>query len=377
MSNKTGALVLTTIFDPTLLDDYYNNFKKYNHLDQVKVFVIPDKKTPSSAYNRCEQLRDKGLYIKCPSIQEQDEYLNKIGDIAKLIPYNSDNRRNFGFLMSLESGVDFMISIDDDNYCQMTEDFFAQHSVVCCDQGKQNEVYSSNGWFNIIDMLDIQPEYSVYPRGFPYHKKHQKVNLSYKEKDVLVRLNAGLWLFEPDLDAISWLVAPVKSKSFNGQSYALSNDTWSPINTQNTALHRDVIPSYYFIRMGYPLAGIPIDRYGDIFSGFFSQACIRHLGHGIRVGTPIVEHRRNSHNYLNDATNELACIWVLEDLLNWLPNVDLDGNNYFDAYTSLSYAIEDIVEKLSGFIWTYSTRGYFHHMAYSMRKWIQACRTVY
>ena len=113
------------------------------------------------------------------------------------------------------------------------------------------------------------------------------------------------------------------------------------MNTQNTALHRDVIPSYYFIPMGSAPAGIRIDRYGDIFSGYFSQACARHLGHSIRAGTPVAEHRRNAHRYLRDATQEMAGIWVLEDLLPWLFELRLDGQTYAEAYLSLSGQLED------------------------------------
>jgi hypothetical protein len=40
--------------------------------------------------------------------------------------------------------------------------------------------------------------------------------------------------------------------------------------------------------------GIPIDRDGDIFSGYFVQTCARHLGYSIRVGTPLSNHKKYS-----------------------------------------------------------------------------------
>jgi chorismate mutase len=156
----------------------------------------------------------------------------------------------------------------------------------------------------------------------------------------------------------------------------LAHDTWSPINTQNTALHRDVISSFYFIRMGFTIAGMPIDRYGDIFSGYFCQACVRHIGHRIRVGTPVALHKRNSHNYLRDLTQELACIWLLEDLTSWLRKLKLSGSSYPDAYWSLSEALEDQVERFSGPVWTDQARAYFHQMAYCMRQWATVCKTL-
>lgn len=373
MDKATCGLVLTTIFDPASLDGYLENFRTFGHLDQVKVFVIPDRKTPPAAYARCQSLCSGGLDVVCPTIEEQEKFL---GQTAGLIPHNSDNRRNVGFLMALDAGVDFLISIDDDNFCQPHEDFFSEHSTVCQETQNLTIVDSSTGWFNACDLLVTRPNFRVYPRGFPYHKRHQDAEFSDMEARGLVRMNVGLWLQEPDLDAITWLVAPVTADSFRGLSVVLGSKTWLPINTQNTALHRDVIPSYYYIRMGYPLAGFPIDRYGDIFSGYFSQACVRHLGHKIRLGTPIVEHRRNPHDCLHEVGGEMACIWILEDLVDWLRGVELEGCTYSEAYGFLSYTIEEAVERFSGSVWTDVVRGYFHQMAYCMRQWLTACWRV-
>ncbi len=71
-----------------------------------------------------------------------------------------------------------------------------------------------------------------------------------------------------------------------------------------------------------------IDRYGDILSGYFAQACVRHMGHRVRVGTPCVDHRRNAHHYLKDATHEMGCVWLIEDLADWLVELKLQGGTY-------------------------------------------------
>lgn len=370
------ALVLTTIADPVILEDYLQNFDRFGHLDDVKVFVIPDHKTPGSAFDRCEQLRQRGLQVVIPTLQEQETYLRKFDGLSRLIPFNSDNRRNVGFLMALESGAEFMISIDDDNYCLPDEDFVLAHSVVTGEPTKGQEVHSSTGWFNICELLDIHPAVDVYPRGFPYFARHKKARTSQTIRQGRVHMNAGLWLAEPDLDAMTWLIAPVRACAMRGSSVILGNRAWSPINTQNTAIHRDVIVSYYFVRMGYPLGGMAIDRFGDIVSGYFSQACVRHLGNLIRVGSPVAEHRRNSHNYLRDATNEFACILTLEDIAQWLSNFKLEGSSYPDTYASLADGLEDAVESFTGSIWNDSTRGYFHQMAYCLRRWIAACKQI-
>lgn len=292
-----------------------------------------------------------------------------------LIPYDSDNRRNVGFLMALESGCEFMISIDDDNYCRQGEDFFTEHAVVCQPETELRAVHSASGWYNICKLMDVEPS-NVYPRGFPYRYRHRPAKVTYKVEQGMVHLNAGLWLQEPDLDAVTWLANPARAHRFRGESILLGETTWSPTNTQNTALHRDAIVAYYFVRMGYPIAGLRIDRYGDIFSGCFCQACVRHLGYRIRVGTPTVDHRRNAHDYLRDLTFELACIWLIEDIAEWLREVQLEGNTYAETYLCLADAIDEQVERFEGFIWTDATRGYFHHMTYCMRQWVAACRQI-
>jgi hypothetical protein len=340
------------------------------------IFVIPDRKTPHSAYERCAMLRQAGLQVVCPTLEEQDLFLRRFGGISKLIPYNSDNRRNIGFLMALESGAEFMMSIDDDNYCLPEEDFFAAHSVTAGQIVRGKSANCSGRWFNVCDLLVSEPAVRVYARGFPYFARHKAQDVLYTNEQGRVHMNAGLWLSEPDLDAMTWLIAPVRATGMRGDSVLLGNRAWSPINTQNTSINRDVIVSYYFVRMGYPLGGMAIDRFGDIISGYFSQACVRHLGYLIRVGTPLADHRRNSHDYMRDAANEFACIYALEEVLEWLIDFKLGGTSYSDAYASLADGLEDAVESFSGVVWNDSTRGYFHQMAYCMRQWIVACKQI-
>ena len=370
------CIVLTTIHSANLLEDYCQQADIEGFRNRLRIIVIPDRKSPASLYEMCNRLQQLGWDLLCPTLAEQESFLGGFGSLASLIPYDSDNRRNIGYLMALDSGCDMLVSLDDDNYCVVGNGAFGAYSVVCEDDVTLPAVHSENGWFNVCDMLELTPSYHVYPRGFPYHKRHQHVRVTLIEEGGPVRLNAGLWLEEPDLDAITWLAAPVRAKSFRGESVLLGQDTWSPINTQNTSLHRDLVVAYYFIRMGYPISGMPIDRYGDIFSGFFCQACVRHLGHRIRLGTPIALHRRNAHNYLRDLTHELACIWALEDLTEWLISAKLEGSSYEMAYLSLADALDHQVERFKGFIWTDATRGYFHQMTYCMRQWVAACRRI-
>jgi len=371
--DTSAAVVVTTIGRGEFLDEYYTAVCAENGLDRVQFIVVPDRKTPPELFTRCADFAARGLRIRCPSLQEQEAYLAKL-NLSRFIPYDSDNRRNIGYMMALESGDDFTISIDDDNYCRPGERFFAQHSVVAGPAVEAQSVESSNGWFNICALMQVDPA-NIYARGFPYAKRHMRPEITAKTEMGTVRLNAGLWMGEPDLDAMTWLISPARSIALKGGSVLLGKNAWSPINTQNTSLHRDLLVSYYFARMGYPLGNLgAIDRYGDILSGYLCQACVRHMGDRIRVGTPLVDHRRNSHNYMRDATHEMGCVWLMEDLTAWLKELKLTGSTYHQAYLSLAAELDEATERFTGFIWNDAARGYLHSLAYCMRTWAAACR---
>lgn len=372
--NQRTCIVVTTINKGDILDGYCRQIEAEEVRDRVRIIVIPDRKTPSELYVKCAELAARGFDIRCPTIEEQDGYLKKFPDLAPLIPYDSENRRNVGFLMALESGYEVLLSIDDDNYC--TGETFTTCGLVCSDSLTMPAVHSDNGWINFCDMLELRPNTRVFPRGYPYARRTETPVVSYSDETGRVRMNVGLWLDEPDLDAITWLAAPVRAQRFTADSCFLGQDTWSPINTQNTALHRDLIVSYYCVRMGYPLGGMPIDRFGDIFSGYLSQACIRHLGDRIPVGTPIADHKRNAHNYLRDLAGEFGGIQVLEPFIEWLHDVSLAGSSYPETYFALADAIDAQVSHFTGAIWTDATRGFFYQMTLCMRQWVKACRSI-
>lgn len=372
----SASLVVTTIFDPVLLEDYAANFERYGHLDAVRVFVIPDRKTPQAAYDRCAALQERGLQVACPAIEEQEAFLRKVGFPPDAVPYDSDNRRNVGYLMALEAGSDLVISIDDDNYCRQDDDYLAGHAVAAADAADHHVVASDTGWFNVCTLLELDRPGTTYARGFPYFARHRNESVSGSMERVRVDVNAGLWLGDPDVDGISWLVNPAHVAGYAGEAAVLAPGTWSPINTQNTALRRDAIAAYYFVRMGYPLQGTPIDRYGDIFSGYFVRACGRAVGGSVRYGTPLADHRRNTHDYMRDATNEWACIVILEELLPWLTALELDGTTYGEAYLALADALDEHAARAEGMAWNQPTRDYFHETAGHMRRWAGSCAII-
>ncbi len=372
-----ACVVLTTIFDPVVLEDYYRNFEKFGRLDQVEVIVIPDRKTPAAAFERAKELTRRGLRTECPTLEEQEQFLAKLGLPGEFIPYNSDNRRNIGYLMALERDCDFVISLDDDNYARDGEDVFQEHAVVTGPAATHEVLEAAAGFYNICSLLRFeQNKRDVFPRGYPFSARHVQNPVSTQTVSGPIHLNAGLWLLDPDVEALTWLVLNPHVAAWSGEARVLGRHTWSPVNTQNTALRREAVAAYYFLRMGYPIGGTAIDRYGDIFSGYFVQACVKHLGGLVRVGSPVAEHRRNAHNYMKDAIMEWGAILVLEELLPWLRERKLSGSDWVEAYRSLSAGLEDLAAGWQGPVWKEHAADYLRRTASDMKQWAGACETI-
>ena len=332
--------------------------------------------------------------------------------------------------MALEQGCEVLISIDDDNYCRPESDFVGQHQVVGA-QAADEQVLSSDHWFNLCSLLESDAGTEFFPRGFPYSARKTRRTVQFKplqqsdpisprpldgrgdggegrstpgsarqipstpspppepetpkgnrtsdprtqpREPPVVAVNAGLWLDDPDVDAVSRLSPGPRVQGFAGRSVVLGPDVWSPINTQNTALTRQAALTYYYVRMGYPLQGLTIDRYGDILSGYFTAKCVKHLGQAIRVGTPVADHRRTPHNLFKDLYHELAGMVLVEELLPWLIEERLEGSTYLEAYASLADHLAAAAPRFHGFIWDECGRDFLVETSRCMRTWLLAVR---
>ncbi len=282
--------------------------------------------------------------------------------------------------MALEAGSEILVSIDDDNYClPITGDFIGEHERVgstAADQiadGAQLATPAA-GWFNVCDCLDVSP--ACFPRGFPYFARGAARRLPTGPAGAppsgVVAINAGLWIGDPDVDAATRLVDRPVAAALRGAPRLLGTDTWSPVNTQNTALTRDAALAYYYVRMGHPVKGLLIDRYGDILSGYLVQKCAKHLGQWIRMGTPVLEHRRTPHNLFKDLYHELAGMSLVEDLAPWLVDTRLEGSTYLDAYACLAERLQQAAASFRGLFWDDGGREFLVATAGYMGTWLGA-----
>ncbi len=373
MTSPRMTIVITTINVPRLLEGYAANFEKYGHLQDVNTIIIGDRKTPHGAVDDlAANLRMTGFDVKYVGLEEQDQYLDRFPKMKPLIPFNSDNRRNIGYLMAAEQGADIIVAVDDDNFVG-DDDWYAGHALVGSTLGLKT-VTTSNGWFNPCRMMEMDPPVVTYARGYPYAKRHLGEEEVISSSEGRVVLNGGLWLGEPDVDSLTRLTLPTRAKSVIEDRLMLAPGIWSPINTQNTAFHRDILPAFYFVPVGDPVSGIAVERYGDIWAGFFAKKLIDHMDDRITFGLPACDHRRNVHNLLGDLELEFWSVQATDPLAEMLRGWTLTASSYGDAYVELADHLEASVwphKRMAG-----EFKGFFGKMAHAMRVWVETCGQI-
>jgi hypothetical protein len=374
---RPNHIVFTTIFVPNLLRDLQKNLSLSGRLDSTFVWVIGDRKTPSEALDVVQEVDSLGLRTKFVGIAEQDNWGKRCSDFYGRIPYNNETRRNIGYLMALDAGCDRIISIDDDNW-PTADDFVGGHSLTGM-QWHGTTLEEATGFHNVCEHLEFDVRRPIYPRGYPFRLRSTGNAPTVIEDNVsIVGVTAGLWLREPDVDATTWLNGKISAISCDiADHFALGPRTWTPINTQNTSVCRELIPAYLCIPMGYAVPGGRIERYGDIWGGYFLQAIIKDTPYRVCVGKPLVDHRRNPHVYVDDLRYEF---WGMI-LTDWL--VDL----LKDEFHPVGQSIVNRVLQLSEFLHSVGVpalptwcpvevRAFIEETAVTLAHWSKVCSVV-
>jgi hypothetical protein len=320
MTHRPFHIVLTTIRVPDVLDDYLDNIRRFDHLDEVKVWIIGDRKTPAAAADRARVLTRQGLETVFMDLEAQDSWGERCADFCRRLPVDNETRRNIGYLRSLEEGCRVLIAIDDDNFPK-DSDFISGHG----DTGgplSGGALASADGFYNVCEHLQLNGGRRIYPRGFPFLLRNgapPAAVASTLPEGARAGVTMGLWTGSPDLDAVTWLNGPVTSLAYTGEKrYALAHGTWMPVSGQNVSVARELIPAYCCVPMGWPVPGGNIQRYGDIWGGYFLQAVLDRTPYHVTFGQPVVDHRRNPHCHLDDLRHEywgmMLTDWLVDTL---------------------------------------------------------------
>jgi Reversibly glycosylated polypeptide len=258
-------------------------------------------------------------------------YLDRFPALWGHLRFDSIQRRNIGILLAYENGADTVLTIDDDNFV-MNQDFVGLHNIV----GTSPELpaYASTcGWFNVCSVLEADHGVRFYHRGYPQRQRWTESSsfVSSFSSQRTVAVNAGLWLDNPDIDALTRMERQPVVRGLKqpwNSNFSLFPGTWCPFNSQNTAIMREAIPAYFLS----PYNG----RYDDIWASYVLTRIAEHLEHVIAFGHPLVRQERNPHDLWKDLDVERNGMIMTDDFCEALRGITLTGTTYHECFAELA-----------------------------------------
>lgn len=267
------AIVTTTINQPT------KAILRFANMQDWHLIVVTDKKTPIKKY---EKLKKNITILNC-----SDQYkINK--KLSDLIGWNCIQRRNFGFIEAYKLGASLIATVDDDN---IPYNFWGK-DVDLKNKVNARKYVNSDLVFDPMEIFNKIKPYKFWHRGFPLEllEKKNANNFQLIKKKFDVR--ADLWNGNPDIDSINRLI--IKKMNFNFKNkFLYCSNKFSPFNSQNTFINRDVLKDYFC----FPFIG----RLDDIWASYYIES----VGYNICYGPASVYQLRNKHNLYNDFKEEI------------------------------------------------------------------------
>lgn len=354
------SIVTTTIHVPRLLSAYVDDCRHFGH--DCLFVVVGDKQTPREAETYCRTLTKRtGTEIVYMDVSHQEHYLARFPELRRYLPYRSVQRRNVGLLYAYERGAEGIVTIDDDNFLH-TKDFLGAHRL-----GRSNldVAAARSGWFNVCSFLQEKDKREFFHRGTPLEARFMRGGVRMQKREVYVAVNAGLWLEDPDIDALTrlyFLGNPIRSVAYSRKkNFALAPKTWSPFNSQNTALAREVLPAYFLS----PVVG----RYDDIFGSYVVRRIADHLGHAVAYGFPLVVQHRNPHNHWKDFLElEATGHRLVGVFAAALRSILLAGRDYHACYREIIRSLPKALSR-AGHTLTAEECAYFLEHVNGMKIW--------
>ncbi len=308
------ALVMPTIHVPTVLE-YYRQV-----VPDVPFFVIGDEQTPDSEVRRVVSSIGNAEYY---SVDDQ----RKLGYAScDLLNWRHPGRRSIGFLEAVRAGADAVVTADDDNIA-LDDGYFTAFEKLVGSTFDGLEASASNGWVDAAWFL--QP--SVHHRGFPHQLWHPFIPPALGSVvGARIGVAAGLWLGDPDIDAVTRIVnrpACMTASPVADAGFVVAPNCYSPFNSQNTAFVRELLPVMLMLTK--------YGRFDDIWCSYVAERVMRNHGLVVHYGKPYVWQERSEHSLVLDLAVELEGMEATLRFVKVLNDTELPGTCIIDDAAKL------------------------------------------
>lgn len=313
------ALITTTIRVPKVLE-LYRSFNK-----DVMFFVAGDRKTPHTEVKGFVEGLGNAVYYS-------DTDQEKLGyESSEIIGWNKIMRRNIALLEAIKNKADIIVTIDDDNI-PLDKEYFNDFISLLSKPFSGLEIVSEKKWVNVGDFTIPR----VFHRGFPYQLRHEKnkYNIS-SVSEKKIGICAGLWLGDPDIDAVERLVNKPEVMGFLEElkkGFVAAKDNFYPIDSQNTAYLRE-IASLMMVLVG-------VGRYDDIWASYIAERILMSTDLYCHYGKPFVKQERNSQNIIKNLKDEIFGMEFTTQFCQDLLQIDIGQGSVMEKLERLYGGLE-------------------------------------
>lgn len=303
------ACVMPTIHVPTVLE-WYREI-----VPDMTFFVVGDEQTPHDDVRAVVRTIGNAEYY---SVEDQRALGHECCD---LLNWRHPGRRSIGFLEAVKAGADIVVTADDDNMA-LDADYFQEFERLVGSVHNGIEATSPKLWVDAAWFL--QP--SVHHRGFPHQLWHPfEPPVLQTVVGARIGVAAGLWLGDPDIDAVTRIVTQPTAMTASpvaDAGFTVDPACYSPFNSQNTAFIRDLLPVMLMLT--------PYGRFDDIWCSYLAERVMRNHGWAVRYGTPYVWQQRSEHSLMRDLGVELEGMEATLRFTKVLEDADLPGKSVLD-----------------------------------------------
>lgn len=324
------CLITTTVNVPEVLELYRACGP------DVEFIVAGDRRSPHGEIRALLDSLGNSTYL---SDEDQERAGTRVSD---LIGWRSIQRRNLALLEAIRRRPDVIVTIDDDNI-PVGGDYFATIERVLGRPFRGLAMRSHGGWFNAGEL--VAPR--VWHRGFPYSRRTPPQLTSRASTSSTVGVLAGLWLGDPDIDAMTRIhEGPVVTdvSVLAQQAVIAESGAYAPFNSQNTAFRAELAPL---------MAVLPgVGRYDDIWAAYLAQRIMRETGHVVAFGPPFVWQERNAQNLFRNLKDEILGMETTDQFVGALEGAPVKGHGVVDRLRSLYQwlaSVEAVPEVVSTF----------------------------
>ena len=305
------AVVVTTINPPT---QAIKSLQAGSHNLAADLYLIGDSKSPSDFLVPGARWFD---------LKHQTALSFRY---ARACPTRHYARKNIGYLLAMQDGVDVIIETDDDN---LPRPSFWRPRL----RQLTGDLVSTSGWCNAYSYFT---DALIWPRGLPLNRVREIAPpvTATLASGVDCPIQQGLADENPDVDAIYRLILPLPQSFRSDRCLILGEGVWCPFNSQNTTFWREAFPLLY---LPYHCSF----RMTDIWRSFVAQRLAWTCGWAVGFTGPTVWQQRNEHDLMRDFAEEVPGYLnndrirkTLEDL-DFAPGIASLSSNLVRAYDAL------------------------------------------